>query len=57
MSEAGETTSELTRLRGVGPALAEKLERIGVYKPEDLLFVLPLLSSVAGILVYTIIRR
>jgi ATP-dependent DNA helicase RecG len=33
---------QLTSLRGVGPALAEKLHRLGVYKPEDLLFVLPL---------------
>ncbi|MCP3999849.1 MAG: ATP-dependent DNA helicase RecG [Gammaproteobacteria bacterium] len=32
----------LTRLRGVGPALAEKLGRLNVYKPEDLLFILPL---------------
>jgi ATP-dependent DNA helicase RecG len=31
----------LTELRGVGPALAEKLHRLGVHKPEDLLFVLP----------------
>jgi ATP-dependent DNA helicase RecG len=29
-------------LRGIGPALAEKLKRLGVYKPEDLLFILPL---------------
>jgi ATP-dependent DNA helicase RecG len=29
-------------LRGVGPALAEKLARLGVKKPADLLFVLPL---------------
>jgi ATP-dependent DNA helicase RecG len=33
---------KLTELRGVGPALAEKLHRLGVYQPEDLLFVLPL---------------
>ncbi len=32
----------LTDLRGVGPALAEKLGRLGVYHPEDLLFILPL---------------
>ncbi len=31
----------LTDLRGVGPALAEKLGRLGVHRPEDLLFVLP----------------
>lgn len=34
--------TQLTDLRGVGPALAEKLERLGVHTPEDLLFVLPL---------------
>jgi ATP-dependent DNA helicase RecG len=34
--------TRLTELRGVGPALAEKLVRLGVHKPEDLLFVLPL---------------
>jgi ATP-dependent DNA helicase RecG len=32
----------LTDIRGVGPALAEKLTKLGVYKPEDLLFILPL---------------
>jgi ATP-dependent DNA helicase RecG len=32
----------LTDLRGIGPALAEKLTKLGVYKPEDLLFILPL---------------
>ncbi|MCE7896915.1 MAG: ATP-dependent DNA helicase RecG, partial [Gammaproteobacteria bacterium PRO8] len=32
---------ELTELRGVGPALAEKLARLGVTRPEDLLFLLP----------------
>ncbi len=32
----------LTGLKGVGPALAEKLGRLGVRTPEDLLFVLPL---------------
>jgi ATP-dependent DNA helicase RecG len=32
----------LTGLRGVGPALAEKLARLGVQTPEDLFFVLPL---------------
>ena len=34
--------SNLTRLAGVGPALAEKLERLGLYRVEDLLFLLPL---------------
>ncbi len=32
----------LTTLRGVGPALAEKLERLDVRRIEDLLFLLPL---------------
>ena len=32
----------LTDLSGVGPALAKKLERLGVYRVEDLLFLLPL---------------
>lgn len=32
----------LTRLAGVGPALAEKLARLGVHRIEDLLFLLPL---------------
>lgn len=31
-----------TVLRGVGPALAAKLEKLGVYRVEDLLFLLPL---------------
>ena len=31
-----------TVLRGVGPALAAKLEKLGVYRVEDLLFQLPL---------------
>jgi len=34
--------SNLTRLAGVGPALAEKLERLGLDSVEDLLFLLPL---------------
>ena len=34
--------SPLTVLNGVGPALAEKLERLGLYRVEDLLFLLPL---------------
>ena len=33
---------ELTRLTGVGPALAEKLGRLGLHRVEDLLFFLPL---------------
>ena len=33
---------ELTRLAGVGPALAEKLARLGLHRVEDLLFFLPL---------------
>ncbi len=32
----------LTDLAGVGPALAKKLERLGVFAVEDLLFLLPL---------------
>jgi ATP-dependent DNA helicase RecG len=32
----------LTGLRGVGPALAEKLQRLGLQRVEDLLFLLPL---------------
>ena len=34
--------ASLTSLRGVGPALAEKLARLGVNTPEDLLFILPI---------------
>ena len=33
---------ELTGLAGVGPALAEKLARLGLHRVEDLLFLLPL---------------
>ncbi len=33
--------TDLCALRGVGPALAEKLNRLHVYQPEDLLFLLP----------------
>ncbi|MDJ0938120.1 MAG: ATP-dependent DNA helicase RecG [Woeseiaceae bacterium] len=36
------TDSSLTSLSGVGPALAKKLERLGVFTVEDLLFLLPL---------------
>jgi len=32
----------LTVLKGVGPALAKKLEKLGLYRVEDLLFLLPL---------------
>jgi ATP-dependent DNA helicase RecG len=32
----------LTNLKGVGPALAAKLEKLGLYHVEDLLFLLPL---------------
>ncbi len=35
------TQYSLTDLRGVGPALAEKLGRLGVSEPADLLFLLP----------------
>jgi len=34
--------NDLTTLNGVGPALAKKLERLGLYLVEDLLFLLPL---------------
>ena len=34
--------SALTALKGVGPALAAKLERLNLYRIEDLLFLLPL---------------
>jgi len=34
--------SPLTNLKGVGPALAKKLERLSLYRIEDLLFLLPL---------------
>ena len=43
MSEQDNTDpSQLTTLSGVGPALAKKLERLGVLVVEDLLFLLPL---------------
>ncbi len=32
---------KITDLRGVGPALAEKLKRLSVHQPDDLLFLLP----------------
>ncbi|MDH3433368.1 MAG: hypothetical protein OEM60_05895, partial [Gammaproteobacteria bacterium] len=34
-------SSPLTILNGVGPALAKKLERLGLFRVEDLLFLLP----------------
>ena len=34
--------SDLTALKGVGPSLARKLEKLGLYRVEDLLFLLPL---------------
>ncbi len=34
--------SPLTCLKGVGPALAQKLEKLGLFHVEDLLFLLPL---------------
>ena len=37
-----QSDSPLTSLKGVGPALAEKLERLNVYRVDDLLFLLPL---------------
>lgn len=42
MGEKGTNlSSPLTVLRGVGPALAGKLERLGLHRVEDLLFLLP----------------
>ncbi len=37
-----QANNQLTTLSGVGPALAAKLERLGLYRVEDLLFLLPL---------------
>jgi ATP-dependent DNA helicase RecG len=37
-----DTQSTLTALSGVGPALASRLERLGIHRIEDLLFLLPL---------------
>ena len=34
--------SPLTELKGVGPALAEKLEKLNLHRVDDLLFLLPL---------------
>ena len=39
---AASLSSPLTVLNGVGPALARKLERLDLYRVEDLLFLLPL---------------
>jgi ATP-dependent DNA helicase RecG len=36
-----EAKASLTSLRGVGPALAEKLGRLSIRQPADLLFLLP----------------
>mgnify|MGYP001822041175 CR=1 FL=1 len=38
---ASVSANDLTQLRGVGPALAEKLGKLGVFVQQDLLFVLP----------------
>jgi ATP-dependent DNA helicase RecG len=37
-----QSDSPLTSLKGVGPALAEKLAKLNVYRVDDLLFLLPL---------------
>ncbi len=37
----GEFPATLTVLRGVGPAVAARLQKLNVQRPEDLLFVLP----------------
>ena len=36
-----QSDSPLTDLKGVGPALAKKLEKLGLYRVDDLLFLLP----------------
>ena len=41
-AEVRSLASPLTALRGIGPALAKKLERLNLYRVEDLLFLLPL---------------
>ena len=41
-AEQPNSDSPLTALAGIGPALASKLERLGIYRVEDLLFLLPL---------------
>ena len=42
MQSEAQTATPLTSLRGVGPALASKLQRLGLHAVEDLLFLLPL---------------
>ena len=37
-----QSDSPLTELKGVGPALAKKLEKLGLFRVDDLLFLLPL---------------
>jgi len=41
VNHAATLPETLTALRGVGPALAEKLGRLGIHRPLDLLFLLP----------------
>ena len=40
-ARAGKTANPLTSLRGVGPALAERLARLNIERPADLLFLMP----------------
>jgi ATP-dependent DNA helicase RecG len=40
--QTSKLSDALTSLAGVGPALAEKLQKLGVHRVEDLLFLLPL---------------
>ncbi|MDX1509170.1 MAG: OB-fold nucleic acid binding domain-containing protein, partial [Woeseiaceae bacterium] len=40
MTQENDST-DLTSLNGVGPALAKKIEKLGVFSVEDLLFLLP----------------
>jgi ATP-dependent DNA helicase RecG len=40
--QTSKLSDALTTLTGVGPALADKLQKLGVYRVEDLLFLLPL---------------
>ena len=42
VSQQTDEAADLTRLRGVGPALAERLAKLNVERPIDLLFLLPL---------------
>ena len=39
--------SPLTGLKGIGPALARKLEKLNLYRVDDLLFLLPLRMKTA----------